>query len=683
MLYMTDRQKQIISNLYTSPEGITIGQLEKRIGVSRRTIYREFEDLRGLLARLGIELASDKRKYSLQGNNQDLDKIKEIVNQNQQQEVMTISQRESALTVLLLLRDEPQKILQFALDLNVSEATIKNDLDTIERTLRDYNIQLVRHKGVGIYVECDEIKRRQMLIGTILSQTNEYTFFRYLHGKEEINDFFLNIFDLVELNWIKTCLDQTIFEKIHPDSDRRITELILTFAISLMRIKKNQNIKNENKASSLLKYQGLIYSFLSVYTKKEAVKVLPGDVSYLASKLLASDKPEQQLYYDNDYELNISLKVKNFIRQVSDQMNWDFQKNPSFVNRLTQHVLALLSHHVSPLPNTKIESLDELSKRFNQLFEVIKETWQVKFPEENLTTSELQLLLLYFANEYTSRQNVQKLNVLVICENGIGTSAILSNRLKQEFPEIKQIKLSKVSDLPNIDIDQYELIVSTLELNGFSRDYELVSPLLLQDEIDRIKLDLRSYEHKYVQAADTHNVEKKYDAEKLSKISIANLFCLELVNGIKVKQILKNSTDLEVLIRVILDRIDSSLVKDKEQIAQKIISRIKLAPIGLPNSNMALLHTSGSQIKRCMFLAFDLEQGIEMEAMDHNQITVTRMLLMLGPERLSEDEQAVMSMVSSMIVMNDNNLKLFNLGSQDMIKDAIANQYLSDLKASL
>ena len=132
---------------------------------------------------------------------------------------MTISQRESALTVLLLLRDEPQKILQFALDLNVSEATIKNDLDTIERTLKDYNIQLVRHKGVGIYVECDEIKRRQMLIGTILSQTNEYTFFRYLHGKEEINDFFLNIFDLAELNWIKTCLDQTIFEKIHGEAE--------------------------------------------------------------------------------------------------------------------------------------------------------------------------------------------------------------------------------------------------------------------------------------------------------------------------------------------------------------------------------------------------------------------------------------------------------------------------------
>ncbi len=128
---------------------------------------------------------------------------------------------------------------------------------------------------------------------------------------------------------------------------------------------------------------------------------------------------------------------------------------------------------------------------------MIEQAWKQKFPHENIPASELQLLLLYFANEYTSKQNYKNISVLIICENGIGTSAILGERLKQEIPEIKHIKLSKVSDLPNLNLRDYDLILSTLELKGFPRDYQLVSPLLLDDEVERVKNYLRAYTKKF------------------------------------------------------------------------------------------------------------------------------------------------------------------------------------------
>ncbi|WP_241689813.1 PTS sugar transporter subunit IIA [Ligilactobacillus salivarius] len=111
--------------------------------------------------------------------------------------------------------------------------------------------------------------------------------------------------------------------------------------------------------------------------------------------------------------------------------------------------------------------------------------------------------------------------------------------------------------------------------------------------------------------------------------------------------------------------------------------RIDLAPIGIPNSNMALLHTSSPEVKRCYFTVIDLDQSLKMKAMDQTEIEVSRMLLMLGPERLSDIEQDVMGMVSSMIVMSDDTLKLFATGTKEELQNAIAVRFLQEIKSAI
>ena len=132
------------------------------------------------------------------------------------------------------------------------------------------------------------------------------------------------------------------------------------------------------------------------------------------------------------------------------------------------------------------------------------------------------MILLYFANEYTSRNQQRNLSALVICENGIGTSAILGAKLKREFSEIKEVKTSRVSALNQIDLSNYNLIFSTLRLKGFSRDYLLVSPLLLDDELIKIRAYLKDYEQKYPQPVPAKQVvEEKHphSVEQLAKLA--------------------------------------------------------------------------------------------------------------------------------------------------------------------
>lgn len=682
-MILTERQKNILA-LFITGQKISVKEIEQRVGISRRTVYREFTDLRNILNEKKLDLISEKGKYFLNGDRKELLELRKQIQETPGQISLGVEERERALAVLLLLTDEPQKIITFALDLNVSEATVQNDLNSIKNSLAKYKIELSRVPGVGVSVKTTEYQRRQILIGILLSEINDYTFFHYLNHDDAKNDnFFLSLFSKEELLKTRSWLEEAVFNNINLDSDHQIIELILTFALSLMRIKAGHPIKNLKPAQGTLKYEGLVFKVMSLAVNSEKIKVSQADVIYLANKLKSCDNEKVTIQYDNDQDIATSIKVKRLVKEVSEQTHWNFQKDPNFVNRLNKHIIGLLQHRVTPLPNVRIETLAGLSQRFDKLYNAIKKAWSDIFTAENISKSEMQLLLLYFANEYTNAVHNQEFTALVICENGIGTSAILKTRLKKELPEIKHIQLSKVADLAQIDLKNYDLILSTLELKGFSRKYQLVSPLLLDDEIARIRTYLKDYEKKFPPIPVTEKQTESIKAtETLSEISIGTFFCSELVNSIKVQRLTNNATDLIAVVQECLNY-DDGVLRDKTIIAQKILERIKLAPVGIPNSQLALLHTSSSEVKRCSFMVFDLDNEITLKAMDQTDIAVKRILLMLGPAQLSESEQSVMSMISSMIIMNDVNFKLFTDGDQQQIKNAISAEYLRELKTKL
>lgn len=680
-MFLTQRQKQILQIMLDNPDGVSIKQIEDSLKISRRTVYREFGDLK----KNNFEIENQKGKYQLSGDAKQLQEIKQAVRQSHSQNVISVAKREKIIAAKLLLSTEPCKIIQFALDLNVSEATIQNDLNAVEKSLKRYQISLVRKKGVGLLIEAPEKIRRQVLVDIMLNQINEYNFFKYLHHETTSKDLFLTLLDKKLLVDVDACLKESVFDRIKLDSDQKIIDLILTFAVTIKRTLAGCKLDFVQANADSLKYQGYVYRFMALFTQKHQAKVDQNDISYLANKLLACDYHNTYLTY-SERELEISVKVKEFVQHVSEEVRWDFQKDPSFMTKVTKHIIGLVQHKVALLPDTPIEILAGLSQKFPELYAAIQKYWQLVFSDNQLTASELQLILLYFANEYTSRNQQRSLSALVICENGIGTSAILGAKLKREFSEIKEVKTSRVSALNQLDLANYNLVFSTLKLKGFSRDYLLVSPLLLEDELTKIRTYLKNYEQKYPQPkAKEQSTEEihPHSVEKLSKLSISALFCSELVNGIKVQQLEYNSQDLIAVIQECLAHSDSTLIHQQMPVAKNLLKRIRMAPVGIPNSHIALLHTRSPEITRCSFTIFDLDNEISLQSMDHDTIQVKRVLLMLAPDNLTTSEQQVMSTISSMIIMSTRNLDLFTNGSQKEIKEAIAALFLQDLKETM
>ena len=418
-MFLTQRQKQILQLFLENQTGVTIKQIEESLGISRRTVYREFGDLK----KNKLEIVNQKGKYYLSGDAKELCEVKKLVRTSHSQSVMSIDKREKAIAATLLISTEPCKIIQFALDLNVSEATIQNDLNSVEKSLNRYHIKLIRKKGVGLSIEAPEKVRRQVFVDVMLNEINEYDFFKYLHNDIKSNNPFLNIIDKKLLLTVDSCLKESVFNNVKIDTDQKMIELILIFAATLKRTMAGCKLDFIQPAENTMKYQGYVYRFMALFakTKTSSIQVDQNDISYLANKLLACDYHNTYLTY-NDSELAISVKVKNFVQSVSEEVRWDFKKDPNFMTKLTKHVISLVQHRVALLPDTPIEILAGLSHQFDKLYAAIQRYWSVDFPDNHLTDSELQLILLYFANEYTSQNNNRNLTALVICENGIGTS---------------------------------------------------------------------------------------------------------------------------------------------------------------------------------------------------------------------------------------------------------------------
>lgn len=314
MVRLTKRQEVILTELVkNAPEGIVLSQLSKITKVSRRTLYREFNELSLYLQHLGLNLQNEQGRYVLVGETEALMQLQAMLGmQAELVEPLKPKSRQNALAALLLLADEPQKIISLALELDVSEGTIQRDLGGLEEAFASFAIKLQRQKGVGVWLETTELKRRQFLSEIMLNELNDYQFFAYLDDKTTIvPDFFLRLLPKKILQQCYWGLEQKVLPKLKITSDYQVLQLVILFAICLVRSKKHP-VKVEQKGQ-LLRYQALVYAFLS--TVDEDLE--QNELIYLAYQLKKGDQNAKSFTYTDEYELAVSLKVKALIALVS------------------------------------------------------------------------------------------------------------------------------------------------------------------------------------------------------------------------------------------------------------------------------------------------------------------------------------------------------------------------------
>lgn len=692
-LYISKREKVILDVLLNQNNGVTIDYLSEKLDVSTRTVYRELSSLESTLAQYQLKLIKDSDGYHLKGKQVFVDELREDMQGSADE--LTTKQRQSLLVIKLLLEEQEVKMEALAYELGVSSSTIQLDLQSIEEMFEDYNIEIVRKKARGIKAHSSEPNVRLIISGLIASELNEYNFFRLFDGNlqvdedryEKTNNPFLKVIDVQALELAFSVVKQYDRYQFDEVTDTQFQSLVLFLAVSMMRMKKGhliteEELKQRTKETSREKSIQLAKYLLEKLQREYKIRQLSKEEAiFLAVQIEGLNVPLRN-EFSEDYDIQLSYKIRELIRKVSQETSVDFQVDDTLFKDLLAHLSAAISRNQAPMPEQPNPLLEKIYEEFTDLSHTVERYLKELFPDVDFHSNEVLYVVIHFASAYERNPKSQKLRVLIICSSGMGTAKILESRLRKNVPEITDVDISRISQLYELDYEEYDLILSTIFLQGFEEEYKVVTPLLMEDEMKSIK--------RYVAQILEAKMTKRVKREKLSlQQDVDNLSFKEFYTKVAdINRILETfdvksvevTGSLKDTLLSIAQALNSGVIHDPIAVVAKLEKRMQTAPIGLPGTHMALFHCIDEAVKRPYFGIFDLSSTFEIENMEKESMELKRVLLMMAPEPLDESIQEIMGTISSAIVESTFNLQMFDTGRKDLLQHYLSGLFLGKVK---
>ena len=664
--------------------GITVEELMRVLNVSKRTVYREIASIEASLAKFQLQINKPRGEgYRLIGDPFQIDALKQKIYQVSPNNFDMV-QRQHALAITLLQADDAITMEALAYDFEVSVGTINADLSMIDESLEDFSLRIERQKTRGIYVHGGEKERRQILSSLLYGNINEYDFFQYLHqlSLDETavsEDFFLKVIRPESLLLARHAIleeSHNLFESV---TDNQLQQIMIILALSIDRLLKGHVIDvaigARRISTDIIKLSHQILGYIEVQLK-QAINM--NERHFFALQLEGLNYKAPQNIFIESFDAEISYQIKEFIRITSQQTGFDFRKDETLYVDLMAHMKAAIKRPLSLVQKIDNPLLQKILDEYQHIYEGVKVARQEIFEDKKFSREEMAYIVIHFASSLERNPSSRNITALVLCSSGIGTSKILESRIGKYLPEINVIDVSKISQMDNIQFEQYDLILSTIFLPGFQHSYRVISPLLLDDEVKEIREymkqsllnDLPKSETQQTIKEVKENFEDVYHTMKIAN-NLLQRFDIKFV---------KSSGTLEETLHHILLGLEGYIIEDAGKVADRVIQRYLQAPIGIPNSNIALFHSTNKWVKEPYFGIYDLDRKYPIMGMDRRSIDLQRVLLMLAPEPLDETNEMILGKISSSIIESDLNTEIYKSGSKELIYQLLSSLLVTEIR---
>lgn len=170
-----------------------------------------------------------------------------------------------------------------------------------------------------------------------------------------------------------------------------------------------------------------------------------------------------------------------------------FSEDLDLLESLTSHLgpaLTRLRHGIS----IKNPLLSEIHAYYQNTFQIVKQSFlalSAQYPYR-LNDDELGYITIHLAAAL--ERTKQPLRTILVCHGGSGASNLLMRKLTAQLPEIQIFSQETFSTVSQCNLDEAELIISTMELN-LQTDIPIlqVNTLIHDYDILRLKEIIRKY----------------------------------------------------------------------------------------------------------------------------------------------------------------------------------------------
>lgn len=676
-MHITSREKAIIELIIKTSGKHTALSISTSLHVSARTIQRDLKAVAKILEYFDLKLSRNKNEgLVIEGKNE---QIFRLVQHLTSHDPIDETPQERKLRLLLaILNEDMYKTQVLANYLGVSTATLAVYLDELTAWFSHFQLKLTRKRGVGVELYGSEANKRRALAYFFIQNFHDELIEKlFLLEQDALHeDKVLHYFIPEHLQEVNTLVTAAFHHEPERLADSGFLEVILHIYITLQRSETNFLMDEEvslTESEVAVEYE-LMEQIVRQLEKTFDVEVSQEDVFYLAlilkgSKLRASDAvPNDSIIF--------AQKIKNVIQAVSDQLHVDLTQDFSLFQGLLAHMGPSL-FRIKQKMETFNPLKEEIKQKYPVLFLAVKNGVEREFQEiDDFPDDEIAFMVLHFGSSLVMREENLLIKALVICPTGIGTSKMLASRIKKEISEINAIEIKSIKDITGqVDLKDYDMIISTVRLPFMNVEYTLVNPLLTEENIVTIKTFLQNHIETMTKGKEyvtgepfskrnEHHVELD---DMLQDLKDVHQSIESLMNHFRFYRMEQWASQEEILAVMLRKAEEEKLLENSADVLTALRERGALGGLGIPETNIALFHTRNKNVHQLIFQITHLPNPCLVKGMDGQDVLMKNLLLMLAPEELSVREQEILSLISTSIIETDEALLIFSSANEELI----------------
>ncbi|WP_145332638.1 BglG family transcription antiterminator [Paenibacillus xylanexedens] len=679
---ITKRQREIVEFLLEHPHEVTAGEIAVEVKVSTRTVHRELLMIEQWLEPLGMRLEKKSGTgIRIDSGSDDLSALRQKLEGNEYVE-FTPEERKLFMLCILLDEAEPVKLLALASDLKVTVSTVTTDLDDLESRIRQAGLKLVRRRGYGVKITGSEAIHRRAIAALALEVLDESDLFgrQPEQGGSIVNQKLLSMIGHSDVLTIENALWQPDIEWLEKIPERQYMKLLIQLSAAVVRIRKGFNIERSSSGIRTIAGAGTV---AEQHEERVPVFMASRLCSVLSSQLGVGFSDEEQAYFhqllkETEQQIHSSrllpiddLILMDRVHSLTDQMQertgYDFHEDRLLREGLIAHMVPVMErlegHQMIRNP-----LLQQIRKDYDTLFEQVKRSVLQAWPGAEVPDEEIGFLVMHFgASIERLRALKQEIRAIVVCNSGIGSSRMLSSRLSKEFPEIQIIDSVSWYEAARMPTDEYDLVLSTVDLPMEEDQYYKVSPLLTAEESESLRhfIKTTTLQRQHRKSRDMGNETTTHRVSDADGMEATLLEIVRIIGKFQVHAMDNAHLDFaQSVLGMCKVAHRSGILKDPGEVAKLLEVRESMGSQKIPGTQLALFHTRSESIYKPSISLFQLEEPLLRTVEDPEG--VSHVLLMLGPKELSKESLEVLSEISALLLQEEM-ITLLGKGNRDEI----------------
>ena len=682
----TPRIQQILRIMLDSKGPVNKQEIADDIGVSKRTVQREFEYLELCIKRYGLKLTNHKGiGVEIQGSPENIEKLREDLGDQQYPDAADREGRRRRLLFELLRDRTPHKLFYYSQLLGVSEATAGSDMDALCPWLEESRLGIVKRPGYGVILEGDERDYREAMrrfIEETAGQSDAYSsgdITGEIFAEALLDAADSGIYSLLEGDTVRR-VDKVLRglnePKILQLADSAYAGLVIHISIVIERLQQGAALKSVPPEMGDLEFwddYDLAVRILEAMEKEFEILIPRGELSYV----LLHIRGAKMAYTGEEQEFPSDLgddRLLPMIDRMIDVYNKDIanelKEDEEFLRGLLVHLRPVLVRLSTGL---RIHNpiLEDIKEEYAEIFEACRRAAHVITEETGYEVNEEEVgfLAMHFgaAQERVkeNKQYTRKVNIGIVCASGFGVARLMMTRLKDKLGDKAILKAYGKGEINKYVITGTDFFVSTMNLDQLPVDYLQVSPLIPPKDLNKIEYKLEDYSHIRRDTTETpfnRRLDEAYFLIREIKSIIRRYKRMETSETIRFRELLQFMT-----MQVTDSLHAAAALRDGIEARERLNSQI------FPELGIALLHCRSGAVREPVFISCTPRGDDNFKDPYFKGIRAALLMCMpVDDDRKMHAE--VLGSISGSMITNTYFLKLIKTGREDEIRAELAKE---------